>query len=374
MTRSPNPRRLAVDLLGRIDEGAYANLVVPPSLQRSGLARRDRDLVTELVYGTTRMRRACDWLVDRFLGRPVEPAVRNALRVGAYQLHFLKTAPHAAVSETVAVVPERARGLVNAVLRKVAADPSPPWPDVATELSYPDWIVVRLTADLGEDAALGCLQKMNQPASVTRREDGYVQDLASQWVVAAVECQAGDRVADLCSAPGGKATGLARTAALVIATDIQPSRVNLVAANAGRLGTTNVVPVVADGRTSPLRAASLDRVLVDAPCSGLGVLRRRADARWRISPADVDDLAVLQRELLVGASSLLRAGGTLVYSVCTMTRAETLEIDAWAERDLPDFSALGRPGEPWEPLGRGALLLPQAAGTDGMYLLRLRAP
>jgi 16S rRNA (cytosine967-C5)-methyltransferase len=128
-------RSLALEALDRIDPGgAYANLVLPELLRASGLDERDRHFATELVYGTTRQRRACDHLVDRFLTRPVEPQVRNALRLGAYQLHHLSLAPHAAVGETVEVVPRRARGLVNAVLRRVAEAPVV-WPDDATRLS-----------------------------------------------------------------------------------------------------------------------------------------------------------------------------------------------------------------------------------------------
>ncbi|MGH9151624.1 MAG: transcription antitermination factor NusB, partial [Acidimicrobiales bacterium] len=112
-------RRVAVEALVRIDEGAYANLVLPALLERSGLDRRDRAFVTELVYGSTRMRRACDWLVDRLVVRPLEPEVRAVLRVGAYQLAFLRTPPHASVSATVDAAPARARGLVNAVLRRL---------------------------------------------------------------------------------------------------------------------------------------------------------------------------------------------------------------------------------------------------------------
>ena len=128
-------------MLDRIDTGgAYANLVLSAELDRSGLAGADRGFATDLVYGTTRRRRACDHLVDRFLVRPVEPRVRNALRLGAYQLAFAGVAPHAAVGETVEVAPRPARGLVNAVLRRVADAPVS-WPDDATRLSVPDWIL-----------------------------------------------------------------------------------------------------------------------------------------------------------------------------------------------------------------------------------------
>jgi 16S rRNA (cytosine967-C5)-methyltransferase len=124
----------------------------------------------------------------------------------------------------------------------------------------------------------------------------------------------------------------------------------------------------------PSRPAGFHRVLVDAPCSGLGVLRRRPEARWRLDPADVDRLAALQRELLAAAAEAIRPGGLLGYCVCTLTATETLEIDRWAKAALPGFTALDPPGLPWRPHGRGALLLPHDAGTDGMYLLLLEAP
>lgn len=373
MTAKVPARRVAVDALVRIDEGAYANLVLPLLLERSGLDRRDRAFVTELVYGTTRMRRACDWLVDRLVDRPLEPEVRAVLRLGAYQLAFLGTPPHASVSATVDVAPARARGLVNAVLRRLAREPAPPWPDPATRLSYPDWVVLRLAADIGADEAQAALEQMNVAPPVTERADGYVQDAASQQVAAYVGAAAGERVADLCSAPGGKATAMASAGpALVVAADVSPARARLVAENVGRLGLGNVAVVVADAVLPPLRPAVFDRVLLDAPCSGLGVLRRRPDARWRIQPEDVDRLAALQRRLLDGAAALVRPGGVLVYSVCTLTRAETVEVDQWLASAHPELVAVEPPGPPWAPLGRGARLLPQDAGTDGMFTVGLR--
>ena len=359
----------------RVEEGAYANLVLRELLTGCGLAGRDRAFATELVYGATRMRRACDWLIDRFVDRPLEPVVRAVLRLGAYQLVFLHTPAHAGVSSMVDAAPERAKGLVNAVLRKVAADPSPRWPDPATRLSYPDWIIRRLAADLGVEAAEAALAQMNVAAEAVQRDDGYTQDPASQEVAARVGVATGDRVVDLCAAPGGKATAMAGAGAdLVVATDSSPHRARLIAQNVERLDSRNVSVVVADGRHAPLRAASADRVLVDAPCSGLGVLRRRPDARWRIQPEDVDRLASIQRDLLAGAAGLLRPGGTLVYSVCTLTEAETIGVDDWLAETYPELQPGLPPGEPWINHGRGALLLPQAAGTDGMFLLALNLP
>jgi 16S rRNA (cytosine967-C5)-methyltransferase len=369
-----------VDALVRIEQGAYANLALPGLLERSGLSKRDRAFTTELVYGTTRMRRACDWLLTPHLRRALDDDVRAALRLGAYQLAVAGTSPHAAVAATVDAAPPRARGLVNAVLRKVASALPPTWPDVATELSYPDWIVERLSADLGPAAALEALGEMNRSGTATERADGYVQDEASQRVAALVEAQAGESVGDVCAAPGGKATflaappeaGTSTRPSLIVAGDVREARARIVDANATRLGLSNVAALVADGREVPLRDQALDRVLVDAPCTGLGALRRRPDARWRVHPGDVDRLAGLQRELLAGAGDAIRAGGTLVYSVCTMTTQETVGIDEWLAEHHPELVALDPPDRPWAPHGRGALLLPQAAGTDGMYVLRLR--
>jgi 16S rRNA (cytosine967-C5)-methyltransferase len=366
-------RSVARDALDRVDPGgAYANLVLGELLARSGLSERDRRFATELVYGTTRMRRACDLLVDRFLISDVEPTVRNVLRLGAYQLHHLGLAPHAAVGETVEVAPRRVRGLVNAVLRRVATSPVS-WPDDATRLSYPDWIVDQLTADLGRDAALGALERMNVAPGVTERDDGYIQDLASQWVAEAVGAAAGERVLDLCAAPGGKALAMAATGATVVAGDARPARLGLVRANAERLRVPLLL-LAADAGAPPFPGGCADRVLVDAPCSGLGVLRRRPDARWRIEAGAVPRLASLQRHLVEAAAALLRPGGILVYSVCTLTDAESVGVDEHLALVRPELVALEPPGGPWEPHGRGARLLPQAADTDGMYLLRLRRP
>ncbi|MCU1375142.1 MAG: rRNA cytosine-C5-methyltransferase [Actinomycetia bacterium] len=362
-----DPRKVALDALIRIEEqDAYANLALGAILERSKLDSRDRGFVTELVYGVTRMRRALDFLVGRFALRPLDIPTRNLLRLGAYQLHYLRVPAHAAVSATVAIAPGKTRGLANAILRRVAEAPVH-WPDDATRLSYPDWLVDRLVTDLGAEDALAALELMDQAPEVTERPDGYVQDLASQWVAAAVGAQPGERVADVCAAPGGKATALD---GIVIASDLSPVRAGLVGDNAARLGRP-VHVVAADARHPPYRPGSFDRVLVDAPCSGLGVLRRRPDARWRIDGAAIDRLAALQKEIVEAAIPLVRPGGTLVYSVCTLTDAETLGLDRWLEAEHPELVAPPLPEGPWRPHGRGALLLPQAAGTDGMALLRL---
>ncbi|MBI2709921.1 MAG: methyltransferase domain-containing protein [Actinobacteria bacterium] len=381
---SPRPapgeaaRRVALEALTRIDvEGAYANLVVPVVLGRhSELDGRDRDFVTALVYGTTRMRRACDWLVDRFVDRRLDPPTRAALRLGAFQLAFLGTPPHAAVGATAGAAPDRSRTLVNAVLRKVAgavAAGSLAWPDDATRLSYPDWIVARLVADLGPLEARAALETMDEPATVTERPDGYVQDPASTWVAEAVAARPGERVLDVCAAPGGKATAMAATGAWVVAADANQARTGLVRANADRLGVSpRVAVVVADGARPPFADACFDRVLVDAPCSGLGALRRRADARWRVEEADVERLVGIQRRLLDAAVRLVRPGGLLVYSVCTLTDAESVGVAEAFASGRGDLVPGAPPPAPWRPLGTGARLLPHDAATDGMCVFAWR--
>lgn len=363
-------RRVALDALRRIEsDGAYANLVLGPMLTSSGLGDMDRRFVTELVYGTTRMRRACDSIIDRFVTSPPDDATRSVLRLGAYQLVFAGVAPHAAVSETVGLAPKRTRGFVNAVLRKVArlsiAEMS--WPSEGARLSYPDWIVDVFRAELGDDA-VPALERMNQAPPVTERADGYVQDESSQWVGAAVGGVTGERVLDVCAAPGGKATAIAREGALVVANDQRIGRARLVQENAHALDLE--LPVVAgDGVAPPFRRGVFDAVLLDAPCSGLGALRRRADARWRIRPDDVTQLAALQADLLVSSAELVAPGGRLIYSVCTITAAESVDHATPAGFEVdPTAPPVGA----WRPFEQGWRVLPHDADTDGMVMVRYR--
>jgi 16S rRNA (cytosine967-C5)-methyltransferase len=360
-------RAVALRCLNRIEhDGSFANLVTDAELSRSSLAERDRHFVTDLVYGTTRMRRACDAVLDPFIVKEPAPEVRTLLRLGAYQLTFAGVPAHAAVAETVELAPKRAKGFVNAVLRNCARS-SPHWPSDAVRLSYPDWIVRRLTDELGGEAALATLAAMNEPAHATVRDDGYVQDLGSQWVAAAVGATAGERVLDICAAPGGKATAIAAEGAFVVAADAQGHRVRLMAGNIQRTG-SDVVAMVADATRPPFPDHSFDRVLVDAPCSGLGTLRRRADARWRVTEESVSELARLQADMLASSAPLVAPGGSLVFSVCTLLAEESID------HPVPQgFEVVHEPppGQ-WARLGHGWRLLPHDAGTDGMMLIRYR--
>ena len=213
---------------------------------------------------------------------------------------------------------------------------------------------------------------MNEPATVTERPDGYVQDEASQRVVSAVEAGPGDLVLDLCAAPGGKATAAGRGRGVGRGGRRPPRACRAWSRPTPARTGARLSVVAADGTRPPWRASAFDRVLVDAPCSGLGTLRRRADLRWRVDPDAVARLAALQRRLLGAAADLVRPGGVLVYSVCTLTVDESLRVDEWLAAERPDLEPIDVPAAPWAPWGRGAVLLPQAAGTDGMCLFRYR--
>jgi 16S rRNA (cytosine967-C5)-methyltransferase len=420
-----NPRRVARDALVRVEQGAFSHILVPELLRRTQLADRDRAAVTDLVYGTLRQQRRLDELLARFGRRPIESLdapVRAALRLGAYQLTS-GVPPHAAVGETVGVAPLRARGYVNAVLRALAKA-GPPFPepeDDAVRVSSPDWIVERLSEDLGRDDGLAALEASNEPPAVTLRpnparttpdalatelraggvevqtgalvSDALVvrhvgdparlaavaqgratpQDQASQAVLDFLAPTRGMRVLDVAAAPGGKSSAAAERVGpegLVVGLDVNAGRLRLVRDASTRLGLPWLVTGVADARGLPVRAASFDRVLVDAPCSGLGVLRRRAEARWRVNEELIAPLAKLQTEMVIAAAAAVRPGGMLVYSVCTLTAEETIGVAERVQAALHDFNVMP-PLPGWRPHGSGALLLPQDAGTDGMFVLGL---
>lgn len=369
MSDGVNARRIAIDALERIDrDNAFANLVLPKLLEESALDQRDRGFVTELVYGTTRRFRSMDFAVDRFIDRDdVDPRTRAALRAGAYQLLEMRVPAHAAVDATVAAAPKRSRGFVNAILRKVSAGGDVDWPTEAHRLSYPNWIVSRLEEDLA-DRAIPVLEAMNGAATTHTRADGYRQDLASQEVAKLISSDG--LVLDLCAAPGGKATLIAAGGATVLASDLHAHRAGLVQTAAADTQTA-VHPLVADATHPPYRAAMADAVLIDAPCSGLGSLRRRPDARWRIKHGDVAGLAALQFELIEVAETLLKPGGQLVFSVCTLTTEESTAVDARVADALPQLEPSPL-GNPWEPFGRGGRLLPDRFEGDGMAAFNYR--
>jgi 16S rRNA (cytosine967-C5)-methyltransferase len=420
--RPAGPRDVALAALERVDGGAYANLALPPLLGRSGLGPGDRAAVTDLVYGSLRLRGALDAALAPLSRQPLErlePLVLRGLRLGAYELLFGGTAAHAAVAETVGAVARAGRrgqaGYVNAVLRRLAAAP-PSWPDpdrdptgwATTRGSHPAWVVQEALARLGPRELLDLVEADNtrpqvslratpgrggreellaeltaagvaarpsplspdcmtlergDPADLAAVREGraVVQDAASALVAPAVAAAPGDLVVDLAAGPGGKAGHLAALGARVLAVERQPGRARLVADTARRLGVAGRLhTVVGDGRRPPLRPGAADAALVDAPCSNLGSLRRRPEARWRHGPDEVAGLVELQLDLLAAAADAVRPGGSVLYSVCTWTRAETDGVVATLLERRRDLR-----------LEWARQLWPHRDGADGMFLARL---
>ena len=364
-------REIAIQCLYRIDKtDSFANIILPNLLKGKSLHQRDKNLITEIVYGATRMRRSLDWVIDRYLSVPPPTKLRSSLRAGAYQILYMRVPNHAAVSATVSASSKKNKGVVNAILRRISEELQINWPDEGTRLSYPKWIIDLLITDLGEENAFGMLEKMNESPQVSVRDDGYYQDLASQWVTDIMNVSKDDLLLDMCSAPGGKATALATQARKVVACDIHESRHQLIYENKVKLSLENLTQVISDGRYPPFSSHAFDHILVDAPCSGLGVLHRRADSRWRIKERDVNNLGKLQVELLDSSIRLLRDGGVLSYSVCTVTDQETVNVVRSIENRHPNLIPEELFHEKWRKVGNGLQILPQDSGTDGMSIFQ----
>lgn len=432
-------RRAAFRVLRRVAEGAYADRALAGETEREGLDSRGRGQAHRLAFGTVQRRRTLDWLIDAYIDRPedLEPPVRDAMRLGAYELAYSDGVPaRTAVDQAVRLAralpgaPRRSAGrggVVNAVLRKVAADVderlgslSDETPALAAVLhSVPDWMAVRLFDALGADAARGVLAAANAPAESALRwnplagtraeleallpeharrdatlDDAYVvegrfaleespiwsrglalgQSRASMLPALALAPQAGERILDLCAAPGAKATQMAAltaNGAEIVCVEIRPARASALRTLAARLG-ANLTVIEGDGRTVALDGP-FDGALVDPPCTGLGVLAARPDSRWRRQESDLDELCALQADLLGRAIGQVRPGGRVVYSTCTLLPEENERQVTRAGLPLADLAA--RFPAFRHPALDGALLtLPQRDRTDGFFVARLELP
>jgi 16S rRNA (cytosine967-C5)-methyltransferase len=406
------------------ERDAYVNLVLPAMLTERGITGRDAAFATELVHGTVRRQGTYDAVIDHVAGKgidSIDSPVLDALRLGAHQLLSMRVPPHAAVSTTVDVV-RREIGhkpvhFANALLRAIGKRDLDAWLDVVTaglddeaatsvRTSHPVWIVQAFRDALGpEDDLSSLLEADNAPPRVTlvarpglsdpgelpgepgllspyariltsgdpgeipavRDGRAGVQDEGSQLVaitLAEADLDGSDaRWLDLCAGPGGKAALLgalaAQRGATLVANELQPHRAELVRQTTR--GLTNVEVTEHDGRQGPWEEASFDRVLVDAPCTGLGALRRRPEARWRRTPDDLETLVPLQRDLLERALALVRPGGVVVYATCSPHLAETRDVLA-AVTDGRDDIAVESVRQLW----------PHIDGTDAMFFAVLR--
>lgn len=414
-----------------------AGQLLDPAFERrtAGLDARDRRWTQELVYGMMRRRGWLDAILsDRVRGglARLDPDVIDLLRLGAYQLLCMGSVPaYAAIAQTVELTKTRhgmgASRLANAVLRRTdrerealnVATPADPIDALALARSHQRWLVARWVARWGSDETRALLDANNTEAPVVLRPYGvtraeleerlraagvetqdaplvsdsvqlshgvalteldaftagtfFVQDPAATLVVRYAAVPPGSRVADLCAAPGGKTFELARDAAYVVSGDRSLARLQRVLTTAARLHAARVLPIVDDARHPSVQG--LDAVLIDAPCTGTGTFRRHPDARWRLKPSDLAVMPAIQRAILRAAAGVVRPGGLLIYSTCSLEPEENdLQVEAFLA-EHPDFVLEPPPAGsvPAAVLDAGRLrVLPQRHGTDGAFAARMR--
>ena len=420
MSAITDPREVAFEVMSAVrTREVYVNLLLPTLLK--DLSDRDAALATELTSNTIRHQGTYDAIIDAVATGTVHPAVRDALRLGVHQLLAMRVPPHAAVDTTVNLVRRRIGhrpvGFTNAVLRKIGQKDLDAWiteltagldrhSALAIRYSHPKWVVAALEEAVGPDELEELLAADNVPPHVTlvarpglidprslpgetgrlspyarimtaggdpgfvpavRDGRAGVQDEGSQMVAittAEAPVEGYDtHWLDLAAGPGGKAALLgalaAERGATLVANEVQPHRAELVSQSVRAL--SNVQVVVHDGREGPWEEESFDRVLLDAPCTGLGALRRRPEARWRRRPEDVPELVELQRQLLTRAIDLVRPGGVVGYATCSPLPAETREVVEAVIAERSDVTVEAE--HHWWP---------HTDGTDAMYLALLR--
>ena len=426
-------RRCAFTVVRRVfEQDAYADRAL--TAEAAGLTPRDRSLAMSLAFGTVQRRATLDYVAQRLCSRPlssIEPGALAALRLGLLQILFLDgIAEHAAVHESVELAKRASRGgagLVNAVLRRATregpallralSDETPR--DAATLRSVPVWLAELWWRELGADRARALLARVNDPAESALRVNTLVSSLdvvraelparavpelpealvldrpfdvqgselfrrgaimaqsrASMLVARALAPKPGDRVLDLCAAPGAKTTHIGALLAddgELTAVERNPGRARALSATLARMHVDCARVVVADARYELAAGQRCDAVLVDPPCSGLGTLQSRPDLRWRTSPERIAELGVLQAQVLSTGADATAPGGTLVYSVCTISREESVAVVERLLRERPEF-VLEDLGGLLPGAGPGPFLqtFPDRDGTDGFFIARLR--
>ena len=417
-------RRAAFEILREVEAGAFSSILL--AAYEPQLKPADRALTHELVLGVLRWQLWLDKLIEHYAKRRVDSLdlpVRLALRLGLYQLRFLTRVPAAAaVNESVQLVRSArvssAAAFVNAVLRRSiregdfdpAAAVSDPLENLAIETSHPLWLLERWVEEFGRDEAeafarannviaptafrfvggdfAGILAQLREAGGTVEnsavaenawRVSGatplvrelaatakiYLQDEASQLVAQTINIQPGERVLDLCAAPGGKTTLLAQRAedrALIVGSDISQRRLETLIKTKSLHALKSVKSVVLDATQQlPFKNSVFDRILIDAPCSGTGTLRRNPEIRWRISEPDIHELATQQKLFLKNAARVLKPGGQLVYSTCSVERDENEQVIAAFQREHKEFALIN-----------SRRLWPQREGTDGFFIASLQ--
>ena len=427
--RIDDPRLLAFEVLAEVGlQGAYSNLILPKALSESILEANDRALATELVYGTLRMQGRHDHFISAASDRSIEqidPKALIVLRLGTHQLKQMRVPSHAAIYESVElakkVVGKSTASFVNAISRKIdsldfdqLSKPTQEYSKLALEYSHPEWIVSSYFDSLKNSSeVISLLQANNNPAKPTliawpglaaqgelleagalaiarssvaatfdgnpgdiaavRERRAGVQDLGSQLVVEKFydQFKPNLRWLDLCAGPGGKAAYLSallkRDGGYLLANEISNERAKLVS-QVMHHGEVNVC----DGRSMPDELGKFDRILLDAPCTGIGALRRRPEVRWRRSLQDLKNLTQLQSELLESATRLLSPGGIIAYVTCSSHQAETkFQIRSFLKQHS-NFTRIKVQDERADIDG-DLQLWPHRDGTDAMFLSLLRS-
>jgi 16S rRNA (cytosine967-C5)-methyltransferase len=408
-----HPRQLCIQALTTWQRGRqFADEILDELTARRTLDARDRAWLREAFYGIIRHLAPVDFVIDHLREGALDPSTRAVLRLGIYELFHMRTPAHALVHESVARA-ARARGLVNAILRRairkkdrldraLAAAPDP------VRLSHPGFLIARWTAQFGLVATLALCEWNNRPAPLFVRANGlrltagellrslpgtapctfhekavqpprlpaswlrgglcYVQDPSTLAACDLLAPQPGEQVLDACAAPGGKTTYLAElmdNRGHIVACDLWKSRLEFLQQNIRRLGIRNTHPMALDLlKPHPaLKPRSFDRILLDAPCSNTGVVRRRVDVRWRLTEEDFVRMPEQQFALLRRAAEALKPGGTLVYSTCSLEREENEAVVARFLEAHPAFRCTEQ-----------RHILPWRDGVDGAFAARLVLP
>lgn len=437
-------RLVAIMTLSDIDEKkSFSNIKLNEYFKENNLNSVDRGFATEIVYGTLRLKLRIDYILQKFLKQDInklKPWTKNCLRIAVYQILFMDKVPsYAAVNQSVEIVKmkdKRASSFVNAVLRNVLrsketlldVNTKDKVKKLSIEFSHPEWFVRKMLKLYDEEFVVELLKINNTPPNMTVRvnqlktsteditkvleEDGVevtkgrlnetlhlknfhsiekskpfmdglftIQDESSMLCVRCLDPRSGEKVLDLCSAPGGKTTHIAeimKNQGEIIAFDIYNHKLKLISDNAKRLGIDIIKPMINDAtQIKEEYIGYADRVLVDAPCSGLGLMRKKPEIRWNVDDKDIKELSKIQLKILSNASKYVKVGGVMVYSTCTITKEENEEILNKFLSDNPNFNLVSISDYFTEDLFEESMekgyikLFPNKSNTDGFFISKL---
>ena len=426
-------RGVALSTLGEIfQDGAFSNIALKKSLGKATLSDVDKSLVTEIVYGTVSRKLTLEWYLSHFVADrdQVDPWIYHILLMSLYQFVYLeKIPPHAVVHEAVELAKQRKKGsekYVNALLRKILREGLPSIDRIkrvnkrlSIRYSLPVWLVKKLLDEYGEKRAIAIFESLyvRNKASVRVvdldqkeeikeqlqasysllastalvKENGYfagsdyfkqgkltIQDETSQLVAPALEVQPSDQVLDACAAPGGKTTHLASylVDGKITALDLYDHKLQLIQENAERLGVADKIQTKkldASKVFEAFGADAFDKILVDAPCSGIGLIRRKPDIKYNKDNADFASLQAIQLEILDGVCQSVRKDGIIVYSTCTIIGEENFDVVDQFLETHPNFELVPLDHERKDILKDGCILItPELYGSDGFFISRFR--